>query len=126
MPRGELKTHEIPVDKLQGLTRCVMSTSKGDITIDMFPDVAPNTVANFYVLAKDGFYDGLSFHRVIPGFVAQGGCPMGTGTGGPGWRIACELKGNPVEACLRAGIEAGAEAVTRIGGQPLPARALGN
>ncbi|HVT54243.1 MAG TPA: peptidylprolyl isomerase [Dongiaceae bacterium] len=95
MPRGELKTHDIPADTLKGLTRCVMSTSKGDITIEMFPEEAPNTVANFYVLAKDGFYDGLSFHRVIPGFVAQGGCPMGTGTGGPGWRIACETKGNP-------------------------------
>jgi peptidyl-prolyl cis-trans isomerase B (cyclophilin B) len=95
MPRGELKTHDIPADTLKGLTRSVMSTSKGDITIEMFPDAAPNTVANFYVLAKDGFYDGLSFHRVIPGFVAQGGCPLGTGTGGPDWRIACELKGNP-------------------------------
>jgi len=66
MPRGELKTHDIPADTLKGLTRCVMSTSKGDITIEMFPDAAPNTVANFYVLAKDGFYDGLNFHRVIP------------------------------------------------------------
>ena len=94
MPRGDLKVHDIPADKLKGLTRCVMKTSKGDITIDLFPDAAPNTVANFYTLAKDGFYDGLSFHRVIPGFVAQGGCPMGTGTGGPGWRIACETKGN--------------------------------
>jgi cyclophilin family peptidyl-prolyl cis-trans isomerase len=72
-----------------------MTTSKGDITIDLFPKEAPNTVANFYVLASDGFYDGLAFHRVIPGFVAQGGCPEGTGAGGPGWVIACETKGNP-------------------------------
>ena len=95
MPREELKTHDIPADKLQGLTECVMKTSKGDITIEMFPKEAPNTVANFYVLASDGYYDGLAFHRVIPGFVAQGGCPEGTGTGGPGWVIPCETKGNP-------------------------------
>ena len=95
MPRETLKTHDIPADKLQGLTQCVMTTSKGDITIDLYPKEAPNTVANFYTLASDGFYDGLAFHRVIPGFVAQGGCPEGTGAGGPGWVIACETKGNP-------------------------------
>jgi len=95
MAREQLKTHDIPADKLQGLTRCVMTTSKGDITIDLFPKEAPNTVANFYTLASDGFYDGLAFHRVIPGFVAQGGCPEGTGGGGPGWVIPCETKGNP-------------------------------
>jgi len=95
MPREELKIHDIPADKLQDLTQCVMTTSKGDITIDLFPKEAPNTVANFYVLASDGYYDGLSFHRVIPGFVAQGGCPDGTGAGGPGWVIPCETKGNP-------------------------------
>ncbi|HVO04791.1 MAG TPA: peptidylprolyl isomerase [Candidatus Cybelea sp.] len=95
MAREALKVHDIPKDKLAKLTRCIMTTSKGDITIDLFPDAAPNTVANFYVLASDGFYDGLAFHRVIPGFVAQGGCPEGTGTGGPGWSIACETKGNP-------------------------------
>ena len=95
MAREELKTHDIPADKLQGLTRAVMTTSKGDITIDFFPKEAPNTVANFYTLASKGYYDGLAFHRVIPGFVAQGGCPEGTGAGGPGWVIACETKGNP-------------------------------
>jgi len=95
MAREALKVHDIPKDKLAGLTHCVMTTSKGDIEIDLFPDAAPNTVANFYTLAQDGFYDGIAFHRVIPGFVAQGGCPQGTGTGGPGWSIACETKGNP-------------------------------
>jgi peptidyl-prolyl cis-trans isomerase B (cyclophilin B) len=95
MAREQVKIHDVPADKLQGLTRCVMTTSKGDITIDLFPKEAPNTVANFYTLASDGFYDGLAFHRVIPGFVAQGGCPEGTGAGGPGWVIACETKGNP-------------------------------
>ena len=95
MARDTLKIHDLPKDKLQGLTHCVMTTSKGDIAIDLYPDKAPNTVANFYVLASDGFYDGLAFHRVIPGFVAQGGCPEGNGGGGPGWSIPCETKGNP-------------------------------
>ncbi|WP_416151762.1 peptidylprolyl isomerase [Salipaludibacillus sp. HK11] len=65
------------------------------IEIEFFADEAPGTVANFEKLANDGFYNGLSFHRVIPGFVAQGGCPEGNGTGGPGYTIKCETKGNP-------------------------------
>ncbi|MED4162692.1 peptidylprolyl isomerase, partial [Halalkalibacterium halodurans] len=56
---------------------------------------APGTVENFEKLAKEGFYDGLTFHRVIPSFVAQGGCPIGNGTGGPGYTIKCETEGNP-------------------------------
>ncbi|WP_374368820.1 peptidylprolyl isomerase [Dongia sp.] len=95
MSRGALKVHDLPAEKIKSLTHCTISTSKGDMKLEMFPDAAPNSVANFYVLAQDKFYDGLNFHRVIPGFVAQGGCPEGTGTGGPGWRIACETKGNP-------------------------------
>jgi cyclophilin family peptidyl-prolyl cis-trans isomerase len=90
-----LKTHDIDAATLKRLTACVMETDRGTIKIALFPDAAPNTVANWYKLASDGFYDDLTFHRVIPGFVAQGGCPHGTGTGGPGWRIACETKGNP-------------------------------
>lgn len=65
------------------------------IEIELFDQEAPGTVGNFEKLASEGFYDGLSFHRVIPGFVAQGGCPHGTGTGGPGYTIKCETKGNP-------------------------------
>ncbi|WP_261129216.1 peptidylprolyl isomerase [Bacillus sp. Marseille-Q3570] len=65
------------------------------ILIDFFPEEAPNTVANFEKLANEGFYNGLTFHRVIPGFVSQGGCPQGTGTGGPGYTIDCETEGNP-------------------------------
>ncbi|SDY60096.1 peptidyl-prolyl cis-trans isomerase B (cyclophilin B) [Evansella caseinilytica] len=65
------------------------------IIIEFFPDEAPNTVANFEELANKGFYNGLTFHRVIPGFVAQGGCPYGTGTGGSGKTIKCETDGNP-------------------------------
>ncbi|OPZ75014.1 MAG: Peptidyl-prolyl cis-trans isomerase B [Firmicutes bacterium ADurb.Bin456] len=67
----------------------------GNITIELFEKEAPGTVANFEKLIKSGFYDGLSFHRVIKGFVAQGGCPVGNGTGGPGYTITCETKGNP-------------------------------
>ncbi|QRG69854.1 peptidylprolyl isomerase [Brevibacillus choshinensis] len=65
------------------------------IELELFEGEAPGTVANFEKLANEGFYNGLSFHRVIPGFVAQGGCPYGTGTGGPGYTIKCETKGNP-------------------------------
>ncbi len=67
----------------------------GVIRIEFFPNEAPGTVANFKELADKGFYNGLTFHRVIPGFVAQGGCPQGTGVGGPGYTIKCETAGNP-------------------------------
>lgn len=66
-------------------------TSKGDITAKLFADEAPNTVNNFVFLAREGFYDGVTFHRVVEGFVIQGGDPTGTGTGGPGYRFADEL-----------------------------------
>ncbi|WP_010284360.1 peptidylprolyl isomerase [Bacillus timonensis] len=65
------------------------------IIIELYPNEAPGTVANFEKLANEGFYNGLTFHRVIPGFVAQGGCPRGNGTGGPGYTIKCETEGNP-------------------------------
>lgn len=65
------------------------------IEFDLFPNEAPGTVANFEKLANSGFYNGLTFHRVIPGFVSQGGCPVGNGTGGPGYSIKCETEGNP-------------------------------
>lgn len=65
------------------------------IIIDLFEEAAPKTVENFETLAKKGFYDGVIFHRVIPGFVAQGGDPTGTGMGGPGYTIKCETEGNP-------------------------------
>ena len=68
-----------------------MKTEKGDICIEFFDEDAPNTVKNFKNLIQDGFYDGLNFHRVIPNFVIQGGCPNGTGTGGPGYHIPCEI-----------------------------------
>ena len=64
------------------------------IKVELYPDIAPNTVNNFISLANKGFYDGLIFHRVIRGFMIQGGCPKGTGTGGPGYSIAGEFKQN--------------------------------
>lgn len=66
----------------------------GVVEINFFPEEAPGTVANFEKLANSGFYNGLTFHRVIPGFVAQGGCPTGNGTGGPGYTIKCETATN--------------------------------
>jgi peptidyl-prolyl cis-trans isomerase B (cyclophilin B) len=73
------------------MPQAVMETSKGTITLELFDQDAPDTVANFTKLAKSGFYNGLSFHRVIPNFMIQGGCPRGDGTGGPGWNIKCEI-----------------------------------
>jgi peptidyl-prolyl cis-trans isomerase B (cyclophilin B) len=68
-------------------------TAKGIMKISFFEADAPGTVANFVSLAKKGFYNGLTFHRVIPDFVIQGGCPVGDGTGGPGYKIKCETSG---------------------------------
>jgi peptidyl-prolyl cis-trans isomerase B (cyclophilin B) len=73
----------------------ILMESGKKIEFDLFADEAPGTVENFETLSKKGYYDGLNFHRVIPGFVSQGGCPTGTGTGGPGYTIKCETKGNP-------------------------------
>jgi peptidyl-prolyl cis-trans isomerase B (cyclophilin B) len=68
-----------------------ITTSKGDIRLELFADKTPKTVANFEKLAGEGFYDGLKFHRVIDNFMIQGGCPEGTGTGGPGYKFADEF-----------------------------------
>ena len=71
--------------------RAVIKTNKGDIKLKLFPDKAPLTVLNFVNLSKRGFYNNLAFHRVIPDFMIQGGCPLGTGTGGPGYRFKDEF-----------------------------------
>ena len=68
-----------------------METTKGPVTIKLLPDVAPMHVTSFIYLSRLGFYDGLAFHRVIPGFMAQGGCPLGTGTGNPGYQFGAEI-----------------------------------
>ena len=73
--------------------KAIIKTSKGDMKVEFFPQDAPKTVQNFVDLSKKGFYNGLSFHRVIPNFVIQGGCPNGNGAGGPGYTIPCELNG---------------------------------
>ncbi|MFX0015275.1 MAG: peptidylprolyl isomerase [Promethearchaeota archaeon] len=75
------------------MTKAIIETKYGNIVIDFFDEVT-NTVKNFVSLAESGFYDGLKFHRCIDNFVAQGGCPIGTGTGGPGYSIPCETEKN--------------------------------
>lgn len=75
--------------------RATIETDKGTMVLELYPKEAPGTVANFEKLANSGFYNGLTFHRVIPNFVIQGGCPRGNGTGGPGYTIQCETEGNP-------------------------------
>lgn len=86
----DLRIYDIDENKLAELKFAVISTERGDIKIKLLPNEAPQAVTNFATLANSKFYNGLTFHRVIPGFVAQGGCPKGNGTGGPGWRIKCE------------------------------------
>lgn len=73
----------------------LLETSQGTIQLDLLPEVAPNHCKNMIGLVKSGFYDGLIFHRVIPGFMIQGGCPQGTGTGGPGYRVNAEFNATP-------------------------------
>ncbi len=75
------------------MSKAEIYTSKGVMKLNFFDQDAPGTAANFIKLSKSGFYDGLTFHRVIPDFVIQGGCPDGTGAGGPGYKIPCELDG---------------------------------
>lgn len=76
------------------MTTAEIKTKYGVMKVEFYDKDAPKTVANFTKLAKEGFYDGLTFHRVIPEFVIQGGCPDGTGAGGPGYSIDCELDGD--------------------------------
>jgi peptidyl-prolyl cis-trans isomerase B (cyclophilin B) len=78
----------------KAMKKAEIHTEKGVMYVEFYENDAPNTVKNFCDLAKKGFYDGLNFHRVIPNFVIQGGCPDGTGAGGPGYSIKCELTGN--------------------------------
>jgi cyclophilin family peptidyl-prolyl cis-trans isomerase len=78
------------------MSTATMKTSEGDVTFELFDEDAPKTVENFRKLAQDGFYDGLNFHRVIPDFMIQGGCPQGTGTGGPGYTFEDEINDHKV------------------------------
>jgi peptidyl-prolyl cis-trans isomerase B (cyclophilin B) len=76
------------------MKKAIIDTEKGKMEVKFFEKDAPKTVQNFIDLSEKGFYDGLTFHRVIPDFVIQGGCPQGTGVGGPGYSIDCELDGD--------------------------------
>lgn len=76
------------------MRKAKMHTEKGVMSVNFFEEDTPGTVDNFIKLSESGFYDGLTFHRVIPNFVIQGGCPDGTGAGGPGYTIKCELNGD--------------------------------
>ena len=78
------------------MTNITMHTTSGDIGLELFDDDAPKTVANFLDLTRKGYYDGLKFHRVIPDFMIQGGCPRGDGTGGPGYEFEDEASGHRV------------------------------
>ena len=76
-------------------TGYILMNNGNKIEFELYADAAPKTVENFEKLANEGFYNGLTFHRVIPGFVSQGGCPVGNGTGNAGYTIKCETEGNP-------------------------------
>ena len=93
----------------------ILDTDRGTIVIEFYPAVAPKTVENFETLSKKGFYNGLTFHRVVPGFVAQGGDPKGDGSGGPGYDLPAEI--SPVEKHLR-----GSVATARLGDAVNPDR----
>ncbi|MCK9161506.1 MAG: peptidylprolyl isomerase [Arcobacter butzleri] len=86
----KLKEYDVDHMDLSKMQYAKISTDNGDIWLKLFAKETPITVANFATLANDGFYNDLKFHRVIPGFMAQGGCPQGDGRGGPGWAIKCE------------------------------------
>jgi cyclophilin family peptidyl-prolyl cis-trans isomerase len=94
-------------DTLAAVSRAVLKTNEGAIEVELYPDEAPETVANFTKLAADGFYDGLTFHRVIPDFMIQGGCPLGTGSGGPGYEFEDEFNEHKVDRGALAMANAG-------------------
>jgi cyclophilin family peptidyl-prolyl cis-trans isomerase len=100
---------ELTIDTSKTYTATIR-TNRGDVTAELFADEAPTTVNNFVFLAREGFYDGVVFHRVIQGFMLQGGDPTGTGTGGPGYKFADEL-----EAARSRGYELGTLAMANSG-----------
>lgn len=89
----QIRHYEINQKLLSKAKYAAINTVYGTMNVELKGDEAPQTVTNFINLVMNGFYDGLTFHRVIPNFVAQGGCPYGTGRGGPGWAIKCECVG---------------------------------
>jgi peptidyl-prolyl cis-trans isomerase B (cyclophilin B) len=99
---------EMQIDPAK-IYKIVMDTTKGKIELELYPEHAPKTVNNFVFLAKEGYYDGLTFHRVIRDFMIQGGDPTGIGSGGPGYRFEDEVTGNPLthERCVISMANAG-------------------
>lgn len=100
-----IKQYDTPPEmtiKTDGVYKARIETEKGTIELDLFPEYAPATVNNFVFLARDGYYDGVSFHRVISNFMIQGGDPTGSGMGGPGYRFKDEFEGNPLTHCTGA------------------------
>ena len=95
---GESRISGDVLASVADMSTAMMTTSEGDVEVELFPDDAPKTVENFTKLAGDGFYDGLIFHRVIPDFMIQGGCPLGDGTGGPGYTFEDEFNEHKVGA----------------------------
>jgi cyclophilin family peptidyl-prolyl cis-trans isomerase len=89
------------------MAQAILNTSEGRIELELYPDEAPKTVENFTKLAADGYYDGLIFHRVIPDFMIQGGCPEGTGRGGPGYEFEDEINEHKVDRGALAMANAG-------------------
>lgn len=95
MSQPKFTEPKVPAADVAKITKAVIHTSKGDITVELFPKEAPLSVTNFSQLSKGKYYNNLTFHRVVPGFVVQGGDPTGTGSGGPGYTIPAEISGNP-------------------------------
>ena len=85
---------ELALDESKSYSATIEMEAGGEIVVDLFADAAPETVNSFIFLAREGYYDGVTFHRIIPGFVAQGGDPTGTGTGGPGYNVPDEVNDN--------------------------------
>src|SRR5437763_16974503 len=96
--KKEVEEAQTTLDLDKNTYAAELDTTKGPIRLTFFPDVAPGHVKNFLALAQTGFYNGVSFHRVIKGFMIQGGDPQGTGSGGPGYQIRAEFNDTPHEA----------------------------
>jgi peptidyl-prolyl cis-trans isomerase B (cyclophilin B) len=94
---SQVTAAQAKIDLAKNIYSVELQTNKGPIRLDLLPEVAPGHVKNFVALAQIGFYNGGSFHRIIPGFMIQGGCPQGTGTGGPGYTIKAEFNKTPHE-----------------------------
>lgn len=103
------------IDKTK-IYRATIDTSKGKIVLDLYPKDAPQHVNNFVFLARDGFYDNLTFHRVVPGFVIQGGDPLGNGTGGPGYNVSPEIGAKHSRGALAMARRGGPAATTPSSG----------